>query len=65
MSDQPQPVIQLSDTDFESGQDSTIMIRERMGGTKLEGAYKKKKAVLLEQSNDTITFLPAGETSLQ
>ena len=36
------------------------MVRERTRGTKLEGAYKKKKGVLLEQSNHTITFLPAG-----
>ena len=60
ISDQSQPAIQLSDTDFESGQDSTIMVRERTRGTKLEGVYKKKKGVLLEQSNHTITFSPAG-----
>ena len=57
ISDQPQPVIQLSDTDFKSGQDSTIMVGEQTRGTKLEGSYKRRKAVLLEQSNHTITFL--------
>ena len=36
------------------------MVRERTRGTKLERAYKKKKGVLLEQSNHTINFLPAG-----
>ena len=35
---QPQSVIHFSDTDFVSGQDSTIMVRERTRGTKLEGA---------------------------
>ena len=52
--------VTLSDTDFESGQDSTILVRERTRGTKLEGAYKKRKGTLLEQTNHTITFLSAG-----
>ena len=48
---------------FESGQDSTIIVRERARGAKLEGAYKKRKGDLLEQSNHKIlTFLPAGGT---
>ena len=52
--------MKLTETDFESGQDSAILVRERTQGTKLEGAYKKRKGTLLEQSNHTITFLPAG-----
>ena len=54
--------VKLSDTDFESGQDSTILVRERTRGTKLEGAYKKRRGTLLEQTNHTITFLPAGSS---
>ena len=42
------PTVDLKDTDFESGQDSTILVRERKRGTRLEGAYKKRKGVLLE-----------------
>ena len=37
-------------------------MRERTRGTKLEGAFQKRKGTLLEQSNHTITFLPAGRT---
>ena len=38
------------------------MVRERARGTKLDGLYKKRKDVLLQNSNHTITFLPAGRT---
>ena len=50
----------LTETDFESRQDSFIRVRERTRGGKLEGAYKKRKGILLEQTDHTITFLPAG-----
>ena len=56
------PEFQLSGNAFESGQDSTIMVRERSRGSKLERAFKKRKGVLLENSNHTITFLPVGRT---
>ena len=52
--------VKLSTSDFESGQDSTILVRERARGSKLESAYKKRKGKLLEQSEHTITFLPAA-----
>ena len=54
--------VKLSPSDFESGQDSTIFVRERVRGTKLENVYKKRKGTLLDQSQHTITFLPAGKT---
>ena len=38
------------------------MVQERSRGSKLEGAFKKRKGVLLENINLTITFLPAGRT---
>ena len=53
--------MKLDETDIESGEDSTILVRERSGGTKLEGAFKKRKGVVLEQSNHAIMFLPAGQ----
>ena len=52
--------VKLSTSDFESGQDSTILVRERVRGSKLESAYKKRKGKLLDQSEYTITFLAAG-----
>ena len=48
-------------TDFESAQDSTILVRERTRGSKLQGAFQKRKGIPFEQSDHTITFLPAGE----
>ena len=53
--------LKLDETDFESGQDSSILVRERSRGTKLDRAFKKREGVLLEQSNHRITFLPAGK----
>ena len=50
----------LTETDFELVQDSTILVREPTRGSKLEGAYKKRKRILLEQTDYTVTFLPAG-----
>ena len=57
-----QTEFELSGNDIESGQDSTFMVRERSRGYKLEGVFKKRKEILLENSNHTITFLPAGRT---
>ena len=37
-------------------------MRGRSRGSKLEGTFKKRKGILLENSNHTITFLPAGRT---
>ena len=48
----------MDEGDFESGQDSTILFRERSRG-RLKGAYQKRKCVFREQSNHTITFHPA------
>ena len=36
-------------------------MRERTRGSKLEGAFKKKKGTLLEETEHTVTFLPAGK----
>ena len=38
-----QPEFELSGNNFESGQDSTIMVRERSRGSKLEGTFKNRK----------------------
>ena len=62
---QKQPIsetaqVKLTTSDFDSGQNSTILVRERVRGSKLERAYKKRKGVLMDQSQHTITFLPTG-----
>ena len=36
----------LGDTDFESGQDFAILVRERTQGTKLNGSYMKRESTL-------------------
>ena len=38
------------------------MVREQSRGSKPEGAIKNSKGVLLENSNQTITFPPVGRT---
>ena len=53
--------IKLTETDFESGQESAILVRERTRRSRLEGAFKKKKGTLLEETKHTVTFLPAGK----
>ena len=56
------PEVELTGEDFESGQDSTIMVHERTRGSKLEGVFKKRKGALIQHGNHTIKFLPAGRT---
>ena len=56
------PEFPLTETDFDSSQDSTILIKKRSRGSKLEGSFKKRKGVLMEQSNHIITFLPVGSS---
>ena len=50
------PEVKLTESDFESGQYSPILVRERTRGSKLQGAFQKRKNILLEQSDHTITF---------
>ena len=38
------------------------MVREKTRGSKLEGAFKKRKGTLLEHSKRTLTFFPVGRT---
>ena len=52
--------LKLDEEVFESSQESTILAREQSRRSKMEGAYKK--GLPIEQSNHTITFLPAGRS---
>ena len=44
--------------DFSEEADSTILVRERVRGTKLEGAFKKVKGQIVGESLHTITIFP-------
>ena len=52
------PQIEKEPEDFSEEADSTIIVRERVRGTKLEGAFKKVKGQIVGESTHTITILP-------
>ena len=52
------PQIEIEPEDFSEEADSTILVRERVRGTKLEGAFKKVKGQIVGESMHTITILP-------
>ena len=52
------PKVEFTQSDFEEEVDSTILVRERTKGSKLEGQYKRKIGKVIEESAHTITFLP-------
>ena len=54
------PKIKIEPEDFSDEVDSTILVRERVRGTKLEGAFKKMRGKVLKQSDHTITLMPKG-----
>ena len=43
-------------SDFRGEQDSGTLVRERARGTKLDGLYKKKKGVIIGETDHTITI---------
>ena len=50
--------VTFSPSDFEEEIDSTILVRERTKGSKLEGQYKRKAGKVIKETEHTITFLP-------
>ena len=52
------PKVEFTQSDFEEEVDSTILVRERTKGSKLEGQYKRKIGKVIKESAHTITFLP-------
>ena len=52
------PQLQIEPEDFSEKADSTILVRERVKRTKLEGNFKKIKGQIINQSEHTITVLP-------
>ena len=56
------PQIEIAPEDFSEEADSTILVRERVRGTELEGAFKEVKGKIVGESSHTITVLPkAGQ----
>ena len=49
------PAINMEPEDFSEEADSTILVRERVRGTKLEAPFKKVKGKVVEQTDHTIT----------
>ena len=52
------PQIDLKPEDFSEEADSTILVRERVRGTKLERPYRKRKGIITAESDHTIRILP-------
>ena len=52
------PKLELSPASFSEEVDSTILVRECVCGSKLEGAYKKKKGPIIDETSHTISILP-------
>ena len=52
------PNLQIEEQDFSPDVDSTVLIREKTRGSKLEGTFAKKKARIVSESGHTITILP-------
>ena len=52
------PQIEIEPEDFSEEADSTILVRERVRGTKLECTFKKVKGKIAMESSHTVTVLP-------
>ena len=50
--------LEFSPTDFQDDLDSTVLVRERSSGSKLEDAFERKTGRVLKESEHTITILP-------
>ena len=51
------PQIEIEPEDFSEEADSNILVRERVRGTKLDGAFEKVKGKFVGESSHTITVL--------
>ena len=50
------PRIEIEPEDFSEEADSTILVRERVRGTKLEGAFKTVNGQIVGESTHTVTI---------
>ena len=58
------PKIEIEPEDFSDEADSTILVRERVRGTKLEGAFEKVRGTVVNQTGHTISILPKGSKNV-
>ena len=56
------PNLELNKSDFAPDQDSTILVRKRSRGSKLDGTFAKKRAYFVRQSPHTLTVQHPGQT---
>ena len=54
------PDLPFDNSDFQDEVDSTVLVRERARGTKLQGAFDKKSGSKIKESAHTIILLPEG-----
>ena len=57
------PSIQLSPSDFSSS-DSTLLVRERTRGSKLESVFQKRRGKILNETPHTVTFQPTHSSKV-
>ena len=56
------PNLEFEPSDFQEGLDSTVLVRERARGSKLESLFDKKTTKVIKESAHTITVLPQKST---
>ena len=52
------PAIEIEPEDFSEEADSTIFVRDRVRGSKLESAFTKVRGQIVRQSENTVTVVP-------
>ena len=57
------PNLELNSSDFQDEMDSTVLVRERARGAKLEQTFSKKPGKLIREKAHTITFLPESSNA--
>ena len=53
--------INFEQDEFQGDLDSTVLVRERTRGTKLEPAFRRKKGEVVGESKTTVSILREGE----
>ena len=56
------PNLEFEQSDFQEDLDSTVLVRERARGSKLESLFDRKAAKVIKESAHTITTLPEKST---
>ena len=56
------PNIEFEQSDFQEDLDSTVLVRERARGSKLQGTFEKKSGKTISETAHTITMLPKSSS---